>query len=217
MSMDRERPSARGSVPAGALSARLRGSGRRGARVGGECSMMMTKPSLHAARGLGLAGVIQAALVTAVSAQSVIEGTWLTVSKSEITIEACAPVHCGRISKIEVPPEIVAKYGDDLAALEGNFTDQLNKDPALRTRPILGLQILTLTPTENPWVYDGEIYNPQDGNTYSGYVEVLGADKLKLNGCVLYNIICQGEEWVRIITPPEPLVAPDLPPPPPRS
>jgi hypothetical protein len=77
----------------------------------------------------------------------------------------------------------------------------MNKDPNLRSRPILGLQIVTLHAGDKPNIYDGAIYNPQDGNTYSGYVEVLGPDKIKLNGCILYNIICKGEEWTRVPNP----------------
>jgi uncharacterized protein (DUF2147 family) len=70
---------------------------------------------------------------------------------------------------------------------------------------MLGLQLLTLLPSGKPNIYDGEIYNPEDGNTYSGYVEMLGPDLMRLNGCVLYNIVCQGQDWVRVV--PEPVVA----------
>ena len=77
------------------------------------------------------------------------------------------------------------------------FTDIRNKDPELRNRPMLGLQILTLLPSTKPNIYDGEIYNPEDGNTYSGYVEMTGADVARLNGCVLFNVICRGEDWYR--------------------
>jgi uncharacterized protein (DUF2147 family) len=84
-----------------------------------------------------------------------------------------------------------------------SFTDYNNKDPLLRSRPMLGLQILTLRPGSKPGIYDGEIYNPQDGNTYSGYVEMLSLDQARLNGCVLFNVICRGEDWVRV--PPEPV------------
>ena len=34
---------------------------------------------------------------------------------------------------------------------------------------------------------------------------MISADQLKLNGCVLYNIVCQGEDWVRVIPEPEPV------------
>ena len=50
----------------------------------------------------------------------------------------------------------------------GDLTDTFNEDPKLKGRPMLGLQILTLRATDNPWHFEGEIYNPQDGKTYPG-------------------------------------------------
>ena len=132
-----------------------------------------------------------------------IDGTWLTQAKSQITVSSCPDDFCGNITKIVVPPELYKankKVIDSIGAT--NFTDEMNKDPTLRSRPILGLQILTLHPSDKPTIYNGQIYNPQDGNTYSGYVEVLGPNKIRLNGCILYNIICKGEDWVRVPPPP---------------
>ena len=134
-----------------------------------------------------------------------IEGMWQTQLLSEVTITACPEGFCGALSKIIVPTKGLTP--EELAAASAmpveSFTDQRNPDPALRSRPMMGLQILTLRYGDKPGIYDGEIYNPQDGNTYSGYVEMLGPDQVRLNGCVLYNIICQGEDWVRVIPEPE--------------
>ena len=136
-----------------------------------------------------------------------IEGTWRTVLNSEITIAPCPEGFCGALSKIVVPTEGLS--AEEIAAAQTmpveTFTDQRNKDPELRNRPMLGLQILTLKPSDQPHVLNGDIYNPQDGNTYSGYVEILGPDMVRLNGCVMFNVICRGEDWVRVI--PEPEVA----------
>lgn len=126
-----------------------------------------------------------------------IEGTWLTDEQSEITVMACPDDFCGNITKIVVPDQ----YKQNKAAMDivkAGPTDLLNKDPSLRKRPILGLQILTLHPNKDkPKIYDGQIYDPQDGNTYSGYVEVVDHNHIRLNGCILYNIICKGQDWTR--------------------
>jgi uncharacterized protein (DUF2147 family) len=133
---------------------------------------------------------------------AIIEGTWATQLQSEITIAACDQGYCGRISKIVVPQKYIDQYGDQLKDISvDEYFDYNNKDPALRNRPVLNLQILTLRPTGNPWRFDGEIYNPEDGEIYSGYVEVVGADIIKLNGCVLYGLVCRGEEWQRVMNP----------------
>ena len=136
-----------------------------------------------------------------------IEGIWQTQELSEVTIAPCPAGFCGTLSTIVVPREGLteAEYAAAQAMPVESFTDVRNPDPTLRSRPMLGLQILTLLPSSKPNVYDGEIYNPQDGNIYAGYVEMLGPDLMRLNGCVLYNLICQGQDWVRVI--PEPVVA----------
>lgn len=130
---------------------------------------------------------------------SVITGTWLTQSKSHITIEACEEGFCGHISKIVIPQYIIDKYGSDVIAAQGNFTDVLNKDPSLRSRPIHGLQILILNGQSAPNRYEGQIYNPENGETFSGFVEIQGSDNIRLSGCVLFNLICMGEDWTRVI------------------
>ena len=95
--------------------------------------------------------------------------------------------------------------GVQLEAIDpASFTDANNKDPALRGRPIQGMQILALRQTQNPFYYEGEIYNPEDGNIYSGSVEVLNADLIRLRGCVLY-VLCQEQDWSRVLTEPAPI------------
>lgn len=141
----------------------------------------------------------------AVQPPAMIEGTWATADGSEITIIACPQGYCGLISKIVVPEHIVKQYGGDIAAIGANYTDMMNKDPALRARPIQGLQILRLSPTASPWRFDGEVYHPEHGNHYGGSVEVIDADRIKLKGCALY-VICLEQQWARVITP-APMVA----------
>lgn len=137
-------------------------------------------------------------LASAASAQSIVEGTWLTPQQSEMTISACVEGLCGYISKIVITDDIRAKYGDavDTAVV---FTDYNNKDPNLKHRPIEGLQILTLRQGADPWHYEGEIYNPEDGNTYAGFLEVTGADSMVLKGCA-YIVICVEQEWRRVVS-----------------
>ena len=112
---------------------------------------------------LGLTAVFLALSFGATAQEySVLMGTWLTQSESEITIEACEQGYCGHISKIVVPQHIVDKYGSDVIAAQGNFRDELNKDPALRSRLIQGLQILVLNGQSAPDRYEGQIYNPEN-------------------------------------------------------
>lgn len=136
--------------------------------------------------------------VQAAGLNSKISGTWLTEQMSEITISPCETGHCGYLSKILVPKE---KYAAKRAAIEAagvdKLRDQMNKNPQLQDRPLLGLQILNLDKQRSAVLYEGEVYNPEDGNTYFGKVEVVDSGKIRLTGCGFFNLVCKSEEWVR--------------------
>jgi uncharacterized protein (DUF2147 family) len=129
-----------------------------------------------------------------------IEGVWRTQLLSEVTIAACPDGFCGTLSRIVVPEGMLSGAEAEAAAAMApeDFFDHRNEDPALRDRPMMGLQILTLWQGKEAHIFDGEIYNPEDGKTYSGFVEMIGPDTLRLNGCVLFNVVCRGEDWTRV-------------------
>jgi uncharacterized protein (DUF2147 family) len=131
---------------------------------------------------------------------SPVEGVWRTQLLSEVTIAACPDGFCGTLSHIVVPEGMLSGAEAEAAAAMApeDFFDHRNEDPALRNRPMMGLQILALRQGKEPHVFDGEIYNPEDGKTYTGYIEMIGPDTLRLNGCVLFNVVCRGEEWTRV-------------------
>ena len=77
-------------------------------------------------------------------------------------------------------------------------TDSKNPDPNLRTRPTLGMPILLgMQPTSNPNRWDGQIYNSQDGHTYSANISLLDPATLRVQGCFL-GFLCGGENWTRV-------------------
>jgi uncharacterized protein (DUF2147 family) len=134
--------------------------------------------------------------VAPASAQAIVEGSWRSGNTSEIVIAQCAEGLCGSISKPYVSPEDLARYGDADTAMR-SFTDANNKDAALRARPLLGLAILKVKATANPWYFEGEVYNPSDGSTYSGAITVTGADTMQLKGCA-FIVLCKEEQWTRV-------------------
>ncbi len=129
-------------------------------------------------------------------AQTGIEGLWRTEKAAEVRIAPCPEGLCGTLAKIVLPPG--ETRADGTPASPETLTDVHNSDPALRDRPMLGLQIVTLTGESKPGVFAGTVYNPQDGKTYEGFVELKGPDTLRLNGCLLFNVVCRGEDWVRV-------------------
>jgi hypothetical protein len=48
--------------------------------------------------------------------------------------------------------------------------------------------------------WEGEVYNANDGKTYSSTIKPVGSDKLEIQGCVL-GFLCGGETWTRIAGP----------------
>lgn len=79
-------------------------------------------------------------------------------------------------------------------------TDKENPDPTKRGRPTLGIPILQhMTPTKpNKW--EGEIYNSDNGKTYTGSISVLSDGRLQLEGCLFPNFLCGSQEWTRVTT-----------------
>ena len=75
--------------------------------------------------------------------------------------------------------------------------DTENPDPALRSRPTLGIPILLdMKPGRDRW--DGHVYNSENGKTYIANIKLLSANTLRIEGCILGGLFCGGEEWTRV-------------------
>jgi uncharacterized protein (DUF2147 family) len=122
---------------------------------------------------LSTAFVIALLTVTPVEVQSPTPtGVWQDASGGvQVEIGPCGELLCGKI--------VWFKWPDNDQGLP--LLDVKNKDPALRTRPLLGLTILdSLRRTgENTWA-DGKIYNPQDGVSYRADMSIGHDGKLKV-------------------------------------
>ena len=145
--------------------------------------------------------------------QNPILGTWVTDDQAEITIAFCPQGLCGSLSRIVIPDEHAASREKiDEIGIE-NLTDANNKDPALRGRPLLGLDLLVLDKQLSETAFEGEIYNPQNGDTYYGKLELMDRSRIKLTGCALI-VVCLSQEWYRVPSdnpPPMPTPVADRP------
>ncbi len=88
--------------------------------------------------------------------------------------------------------------------------DIRNENPRMRDRPILGLPIMQgLVPSgANQW--KGNIYNPEDGNTYSVTLTLVSRNQIHIRGCKGW-ILCGERTWLRTSLPkPEPTEEPQI-------
>lgn len=94
------------------------------------------------------------------------------------------------------------KCGENLCAkivkvVDAQKTDDKNPDAARRSRPVVGLVIMSgaKKTAANSWA--GSIYNRADGGTYSGTITVKSKDALDLAGCTAI-ILCKTLTWTRV-------------------
>jgi len=74
--------------------------------------------------------------------------------------------------------------------------DAKNPDPAKRGRPTLGIPVLLGMKPSKPGEWSGDIYNSNDGKTYSASIILRNPNVLQVKGCVL-GFLCGGEDWTR--------------------
>ena len=103
-----------------------------------------------------------------------ITGLWET-GESHVEIYACGELLCGRIAALDEPLDE-----------DGNEkVDKNNPDPALRTRPIIGMDLIEgfSRAGETKWE-GGTIYDPRDGKTYKCVMNLQRDGSLKVRGYV---------------------------------
>lgn len=117
--------------------------------------------------------VAMAALAAPAFSAVPVTGRWYTDGKDSIVhIGECGPVICGKVAKVlKAPPG------------GGPAVDSNNPDPALRTRPIQGITILSgFKDAGGEW--EGKIYDPRAGKTYRSTMVKQSDGSLKVKGCV---------------------------------
>ena len=137
-----------------------------------------------------------------------IEGTWRTMTGTEILVQPCGNQFCGYFSYIVIPPGKDADIckqmvKSDFATL---ILDYKNPDKTLQSRPLLGLQAVSITPTSDPNTYNANIYNAEEGKAYDVILWTKG-DKLTMGGGCLGSMCVVTQDWPRVAERP---VVPDF-------
>ncbi len=112
-------------------------------------------------------------------------GLWLTEEgDAKIRVAKCGDAICGNITWLKEPTDNGRPK-----------VDKNNADASKRSRPIIGVPIvLSMKPDGSKW--SGQVYNAEDGKTYSGNITMAGNNALKLQGCV-GGFICKTKTWTR--------------------
>jgi uncharacterized protein (DUF2147 family) len=130
-----------------------------------------------------LAAATVGTLVMAVPAQAAqpINGRYVTEDGAALVeVGPCGGKTCGRIVR-------VLKARPGAAA-----TDVNNKEASLRSRPIVGMPVLSeFTDGGSDW--RGRIYDPRNGKTYKSIVLRNPDGTLKVQGCIAF--ICKTQTW----------------------
>ena len=132
-------------------------------------------------------------------AQSVM-GTWLSASGvAQVKISACsdpsAGALCGYIVGLIKP-----KGPDGVVVAPDVATDYRNPNPALRSRKILGMPLIWgFKATSDPNSFEGgQIYNAENGKTYSANVSLQPDGTLRLRGYVGSPMFGETQIWTRV-------------------
>ena len=122
-------------------------------------------------------------------------GRWKTEhDESQVEIYNCGDKLCGKVVWLKEPFYKDSKDGPPGTPLK----DSKNSDPALRSRPIIGLRIMEgfRQIGENSWG-NGTCYDPKNGKTYRGKIRLVSPQRLELRGYVSIPLFGRTDVWTR--------------------
>ncbi|WP_414475383.1 DUF2147 domain-containing protein [Microvirga sp. M2] len=117
-----------------------------------------------------------------------IDGEWIVADQTaRIRIAPCGNgsdgAHCGTLVWTKTPGGV----------------DSNNPDPAQRSKPLLGLEIVKDMKLKGQNLWEGSVYNAINGKTYSATLAPQSPTTLKIEGCILGGLLCDGEIWTRAV------------------
>ena len=134
-------------------------------------------------------------LITAISftgfaqKKDAIVGTWVNATgEAHVNIYKKGERYFGKIDWLKAPKDEKGKPK----------TDYKNPDESLRSRPILGMEMLKdFIYDDGKWT-DGKIYDPKSGKTYSCNMNIKDNGQLNMRGYIGISLIGRSETWKRV-------------------
>jgi uncharacterized protein (DUF2147 family) len=114
-------------------------------------------------------------------------GLWLDKDGWTIRIQPCGPDLCAVIASVKPPLD---------PATGRPWTDKNNADSSKRSRPLVGVEVLSGMRPSGPQRWSGQLYDSDRGHTLSGNLIEIDQDTVRIEGCLL--MLCGGEELHRV-------------------
>jgi uncharacterized protein (DUF2147 family) len=122
-------------------------------------------------------------------------GIWKTeLDESKVEVYRCGEKICGKIVWLKRPV-----YTDGSDGQVGTpIIDRYNPDPALRKRPLIGLQIMQGFSEHGDTTWGGgSCYDPKSGKSYRGNIRLTAPDRLELRGFIGIPLFGRTSVWTR--------------------
>jgi uncharacterized protein (DUF2147 family) len=127
------------------------------------------------------------AFVSAAAAHADPRGLWLAQDGAKVRVAACGKAICGKIAVAKSPTN--PDTGQP-------WTDKDNPDSALRSRPVVGIEVFISMMPDGPGKWTGELYNINGGQTVPGHLYEIDAKTLKVEGCA--GNLCGSQNLTRL-------------------
>lgn len=122
------------------------------------------------------------AALLAAAAPPPIQGDWLTADRTAIVrIGPCGAHLCGVVLRVLAKGPTVPR------------TDVRNPDKTLRSRPLVGLPVLTGFAKDGS---GGRAYDAKTGRSYKAKLASNGDGSLTVTGCILF--LCKSQRWTKV-------------------
>ena len=145
-------------------------------------------------RGLALTFLLLAGAAIAADARDAIFGRWASDNSILEVGETDGVLHARIVAMLDplYKPDEDGPVGTERV-------DMHNPDPALRTRPLLGLDLLSQYQyKDGKW--QGQLYDPESGKTYKSQI-TLGSDgKLQMRGYIGTPMLGRTAVWAPVST-----------------
>ena len=133
--------------------------------------------------------VLTFAAATSAADEATPVGVWAHPNgRIHMQVSPCGKEFCAKLTWFKSPNDDEGKPRLDVN----------NPDPALRSRPLLGLQVLHGLHSTAEGAWEGTVYNPDDGDDYSAEMSIEPDGTLRVRGYVLDPLFGKTLIWTRV-------------------